>query len=160
QRSVLDRSAELHRLLPDDRGPRWGEPGVRRKRPIPPDPGRWRKQARPHHRSESDSEHPNQQDPLRGDRREPDRDAAVVRPGAEQTAQGRLLDAAGPRPQRLGRPGRARGPPSMTPSDDKPRKSSNVEGYWKSLEVSRDPERESERQRNIADAAARQPAHA
>jgi phospholipid/cholesterol/gamma-HCH transport system substrate-binding protein len=47
----------------------------------------------------------------------------------------------------------------MTPDDqnpdDKRRKSSEVEGYWKSLEVQRDPEREQEREENIAQAAER-----
>jgi phospholipid/cholesterol/gamma-HCH transport system substrate-binding protein len=45
----------------------------------------------------------------------------------------------------------------MTPDDRQPddsrRKPSEVEGYWKSLQVSRDPEREREREENIARAA-------
>jgi phospholipid/cholesterol/gamma-HCH transport system substrate-binding protein len=47
----------------------------------------------------------------------------------------------------------------MTPDDrqpeDRDRRSSDVEGYWKSLEVSRDPEREQEREEHIAEAAER-----
>lgn len=47
----------------------------------------------------------------------------------------------------------------MTPDEKKPpdsdRKASKVEGYWKRLEVERDPERENEREQNIARAAER-----
>jgi phospholipid/cholesterol/gamma-HCH transport system substrate-binding protein len=47
----------------------------------------------------------------------------------------------------------------MTPDNDKQRPKrpdpSSVEGYWKSLEVGRDPERERERQEKIAEAAER-----
>lgn len=47
----------------------------------------------------------------------------------------------------------------MTPDEKKPpdsgREPSKVEGYWKSLEVQRDPEREREREENVARAAER-----
>jgi phospholipid/cholesterol/gamma-HCH transport system substrate-binding protein len=45
----------------------------------------------------------------------------------------------------------------MPPDDKKPKRpeSGKVEGYWKSLEVSRDDEREAERQRHIDEAAGR-----
>jgi phospholipid/cholesterol/gamma-HCH transport system substrate-binding protein len=49
-------------------------------------------------------------------------------------------------------------PDEKTPRDEKPRKPSDVEGYWKSLEVDRDEAREAERQGNIAEAAARRQA--
>jgi len=52
----------------------------------------------------------------------------------------------------------------MTPPDDKPkppkRDSGDVEGYWKSLEVDRDPEREADRQANIDEAVKRRQAKA
>jgi phospholipid/cholesterol/gamma-HCH transport system substrate-binding protein len=46
-------------------------------------------------------------------------------------------------------------PDERTPRDDGDRRPSDVEGYWKSLEVERDPERERERQEHITEAADR-----
>ena len=46
-------------------------------------------------------------------------------------------------------------PDEKQPPDDSRRKASEVEGYWKRLEVERDPEREHEREENIARAAER-----
>jgi phospholipid/cholesterol/gamma-HCH transport system substrate-binding protein len=48
----------------------------------------------------------------------------------------------------------------MSPDEDKPRRSRQVEGYWKSLKLSRDPKRENERQERLAEAAERRKARA